>query len=294
MYSKGEDEGMDEGNPWRKTFGKWFRSDSDDEKQEEKMEEEIIQMVSEGHEQGAIDAQEAKMISNIMEFDDKVASEVMTHRRHISAFDVCMPLRDIAISMADDRYSRYPVYEDDVDNIVGILHIKDVLKSLLACPEGKPVREVMRQPYYVPETQNISHLFREMKNKSVHLAVVIDEYGQTAGVISMEDILEEIVGNILDEYDVDEHFIQEMDDHTYLMKGLTELSDVEEALHIEFDDDFETLNGFLISRLVHIPSEDERASVSYRGYHFQVMGVADNTIQVVKVTPLPNKTLQES
>ena len=126
---------MDEGNPWRKTFGKWFRSDSDDEKQEEKMEEEIIQMVSEGHEQGAIDAQEAKMISNIMEFDDKVASEVMTHRRNISAFDVCMQLRDIAVSMADDRYSRYPVYENDVDNIVGILHIKDVLKSLLACPE---------------------------------------------------------------------------------------------------------------------------------------------------------------
>ena len=285
---------MDEGNPWRKTFGKWFRSDSDDEKQEEKMEEGIIQMVSEGHEQGAIDAQEAKMISNIMEFDDKVASEVMTHRRNISAFDVCMQLRDIAVSMADDRYSRYPVYENDVDNIVGILHIKDVLKSLLACPEGKPVREIMRQPYYVPETQNISHLFREMKNKSVHLAVVIDEYGQTAGVISMEDILEEIVGNILDEYDVDEHFIQEMDDHTYLIKGLTELSDVEEALHIEFDDDFETLNGFLISRLEHIPSEDEKVSVSYRGYHFEVMGVADNTIQLVKVTPLPNKTLQES
>lgn len=234
------------------------------------------------------------MISNIMEFDDKVASEVMTHRRNISAFDVCMHLRDIAVSMADDRYSRYPVYENDVDNIVGILHIKDVLKSLLACPEGKPVREIMRQPYYVPETQNISHLFREMKNKSVHLAVVIDEYGQTAGVISMEDILEEIVGNILDEYDVDEHFIQEMDDHTYLIKGLTELSDVEEALHIEFDDDFETLNGFLISRLEHIPSEDEKVSVSYRGYHFQVMGVADNTIQLVKVTPLPNKTLQES
>ena len=110
----------------------------------------------------------------------------------------------------------------------------------------------------------------------------------------MEDILEEIVGNILDEYDVDEHFIQEMDDHTYLIKGLTELSDVEEALHIEFDDDFETLNGFLISRLEHIPSEDEKVSVSYRGYHFQVMGVADNTIQLVKVTPLPNKSLQES
>ncbi len=285
---------MDEGNPWRKTFGKWFRSDSDDEKQEEKMEEEIIQMVSEGHEQGAIDAQEAKMISNIMEFDDKVASEVMTHRKNIAAFEVEMPLREIAIRMADDQYSRYPVYEKDVDNIVGILHIKDVLKSLLACPEGKPVREVMRRPYYVPETQNISRLFREMKNKSVHLAIVIDEYGQTAGVISMEDILEEIVGNILDEYDVDEQFIQELGDDTYLMKGLTELSEVEELLKIEFDDDFDTLNGFLISRLEHIPSEDEKASVSYRGYYFQVIGVADNTIQMVKVSPVQNKTLQES
>lgn len=285
---------MDEGNPWRKTFGRWFRNDPDDEKQEEKMEEEIIQMVSEGHEQGAIDAQEAKMISNIMEFDDKVASEVMTHRRNISGFDVEMPLRDIAVQMADDRYSRYPIYENDVDNIVGILHIKDVLKSLLAYPEGKPIREVMRQPYYVPETQNISHLFREMKNKSVHLAVVIDEYGQTAGVISMEDILEEIVGNILDEYDVDEHFIQEIDDHTYLIKGLTELSELEDVLNIEFDDDFDTLNGFLISRLEHIPSEDEKASVTYRGYHFQVIAVADNTIQMVKVMRLPNKALPES
>ena len=164
---------MDEGNPWRKTFGKWFRGDSDDESQEEKMEEEIIQMVSEGHEQGTIDAQEAKMISNIMEFDDKVASEVMTHRKNIAAFEVEMPLREIAVRMADDRYSRYPVYEKDMDNIVGILHIKDVLKSLLACPEGKPVRDVMRHPYYVPETQNISRLFRELKTRSVHLAVVI-------------------------------------------------------------------------------------------------------------------------
>ncbi len=285
---------MDEGNPWRKTFGKWFRGDSDDESQEEKMEEEIIQMVSEGHEQGTIDAQEAKMISNIMEFDDKVASEVMTHRKNIAAFEVELPLRVFAGRSVDFRYSRYPVYEKDMDNIVGILHIKDVLKSLLACQEGKPVRDVMRHPYYVPETQNISRLFREMKNRSVHLAVVIDEYGQTAGVISMEDIMEEIVGNNLDEYDVDEHFIQEMEDHTYLMKGLTELSEVEDVLNIEFDNDFDTLNGFLISRLEHIPSEDEKASISYRGYHFQVIGVAENTIQMVKVTPLENKTLQES
>ena len=276
---------MDDGNPLVKTLGRLFRGDSDQQKQEDKMEDEINQIVSEGHEQGAIDAQEAKMISNIMEFDDKVASEVMTHRKNIVAFDVEESLRDIAIDMADNQYSRYPIYENDLDNIVGILHIKDVLKSLLACPDGKDVRQIMRQPYFVPETQNISRLFREMKNNSHHLATVIDEYGQTAGVISMEDILEEIVGNILDEYDVDEHFIQETGDGAYLMKGLTELSDVEDVLDIEFDDDFDTLNGFLISRLEHIPSEDESAAITYRGYHFQIVSMDDNTIDMVQVTP---------
>lgn len=160
---------MDEGNPFIKKFERWLRNDNDADKQEEKMEEEIIQIVSEGHEQGAIDAQEAKMISNIMEFDDKVASEVMTHRKNIVAFDVHMPLRQVAVSMAEDRYSRYPVYENDVDNIVGILHIKDVLKFLLSCPDGQDIRKVMRQPYFVPETQNISHLFRQMKNNSQHM-----------------------------------------------------------------------------------------------------------------------------
>lgn len=275
---------MDEGNPLIRKIGKWLRNDYDAEKQEENMEEEIIQIVSEGHEQGAIDAQEAKMISNIMEFDDKVASEVMTHRKNIVAFDVDTPLRDVAVEMARDRYSRYPVFENDVDNIVGILHIKDVLKFLLAYPDGKDVRAVMRAPYFVPETQNISRLFREMKNKSLHLAIVIDEYGQTAGVISMEDMLEEIVGNILDEYDIDEHFIQEIGDHVYTMKGLTELSDVEEVLGIDFEDDFETLNGFLISRLEHIPSENENAEVIYRGYRFKVISIEDNTISLVKVT----------
>lgn len=285
---------MDEGNPLIKKLGRWFRNDPNDEKQEENMEEEIIQIVSEGHEQGAIDAQEAKMISNIMEFDDKVASEVMTHRKNITAFEVNTPLREVAISMAQDRYSRYPVYENDVDNIVGILHIKDVLKFLLACPDGEDVRAVMRRPYFVPETQNISRLFREMKNKSLHLAIVIDEYGQTAGVISMEDLLEEIVGNILDEYDVDEHFIQKIGEDTYLIKGLSELSDVEDVLGIRFGDDFETLNGFIISRLEHIPSEKENAEVIYKGYLFQVISVEDNTISIVKVTSATNKSLPES
>lgn len=285
---------MDEGNPLIRKIGRWFRNDLDDEKLEDNMEEEIIQMVSEGQEHGAIDDQEAEMISNIMEFDDKVASEVMTHRKNIVAFEVNTPLREAAVTMANGRFSRYPVYEDEMDNIVGILHIKDVLKYLLARPDGRDIHEVMRKPYLVPETQNISRLFREMKNKSQHMAIVIDEYGQTAGVVSMEDILEEIVGNILDEYDVDEQFIQEVGDHTYLMRGLTELSDVEDILNISFEDDFETLNGFVISRLEHIPSMNEKASIIYHGYLFEVIGMADNTIDMVKVSLAENRTLPES
>ena len=284
---------MDEGTPLIKKIGKWFRNDFDDEKIEERVEEEIIQMVSEGQEQGAIDVQEAEMISNIMEFDDKVASEIMTHRKNMVAFEVDTPLREAAIAMANGRFSRYPVYQDEMDNIVGILHIKDVLKFLLACPGGTDIRDVMRKPYFVPETQNISRLFREMKNKSQHMAVVIDEYGQTAGVLSMEDILEEIVGNILDEYDIDEKFIQEIGDHTYLMRGLTELSEVEDVLNISFADDFETLNGFLISKLEHIPAANEKASIVYRNYVFEIVGIADNTIDLVKVSIAKNNSLQD-
>ncbi len=283
---KGEDKHMDEGTPLIKKIGRWFRNDTHDDRIEDSMEEEIIQIVNEGQEQGAIDDQEAEMISNIMEFDDKVASEVMTHRKNILAFEVNTPLREAAIFMANERFSRYPVYEEEMDNIVGILHIKDVLKFLLAHPDGTDIRQVMRKPYFVPETQNISRLFREMKNKSQHMAIIIDEYGQTAGVVSMEDILEEIVGNILDEYDVDEHFIQKIGENLYLMRGLTELSEIEDILDIRFKDDFETLNGFLISELEHIPSMNEKASVHYHGYCFEITAMADNTIDMVKVSKI--------
>ena len=277
---------MDESTPLIKKIGKWFRNDFDDEKIEERVEEEIIQMVSEGQEQGAIDVQEAEMISNIMEFDDKVASEVMTHRKNMVAFEVNTPLREAAIAMANGRFSRYPVYEDEMDNIVGILHIKDVLKFLLACPDGKDIRDVMRKPYFVPETQNISRLFREMKNKSQHMAVVIDEYGQTAGIVAMEDVLEEIVGNIFDEYDVTERMIIKQSNHKYYMRGLAPLEEVAKELKLNMKEeleDYDTLNGFLISKLGHIPKEKEKVNIIYKGYEFRVVDVKDRMIKFVRV-----------
>ena len=143
--------------------------------------------------------------------------------------------------------------------------------------------------YTLIENKDIYDLSIEVVNKVLedkdhHKGIIIDEYGQTAGVVSMEDILEEIVGNILDEYDVDEHFIQEIGDHTYLMRGLTELSDVEDVLDIRFKDDFDTLNGFLISKLEHIPSIHEKPSIHYQGYCFEIVGMADNIIDMVRVS----------
>ena len=232
-------------------------------------EEEIIMMVSEGHEQGVIEASEAEMISNIFKFDDKEVSDIMTHRRHICAVDCSLSLSEAAEIMARERYSRYPVFENDTDNIIGILHLKDV----------------MRQPVFVPDTQNINSLFREMQAKKMHMAIVVDEYGQSCGLVAMEDILEEIVGNILDEYDPDEDNIQIIGG-AYLMKGLTPLEDITRTLGITFDDNFETLNGLLISKLEHIPQNNEFASIDIDGYTFKVMNVKDNAISLVKVTKI--------
>lgn len=248
-------------------------------------EEEIIMMVSEGHEQGVIEASEAEMISNIFEFDDKEVSDIMTHRRHICAVDSRLSLQEAAEFMAKERYSRYPVYEDDTDNIIGILHLKDVMRLMVSQDTNVKITDVMRKPFFVPDTQNINALFKDMQARKVHMAIVVDEYGQSCGLVAMEDILEEIVGNILDEYDQDEDYIQVIGG-SYLMKGLTPLEDISDLLGITFEEDFETLNGLLISKLDRIPKTSEFASVDIEGYTFKVMSVNDNAISLVKVTKI--------
>lgn len=248
-------------------------------------EEEIIMMVSEGHEQGVIEASEAEMISNIFEFDDKEVSDIMTHRRHICAVDSRLSLQEAAEFMAKERYSRYPVYEDDTDNIIGILHLKDVMRLMVSQDTNVKITDVMRKPFFVPDTQNINALFKDMQARKVHMAIVVDEYGQSCGLVAMEDILEEIVGNILDEYDQDEDYIQVIGG-SYLMKGLTPLEDISDLLGITFEEDFETLNGLLISKLDRIPKTSEFASVDMDGYTFKVMSVNDNAISLVKVTKI--------
>ena len=177
-----------------------------------------------------------------------------------------------------------PLYEDDIDNIVGVLYLKDVIDAYLNQKEAK-LSDIAREPFFVHQTMNLSVLFQEMQTKKIHMAIVIDEYSQTEGIVSMEDMLEVIVGNILDEYDVEDRNITKIGwADVYLVRGSTRLEELEDTLGIEFDvEDIETLNGFLIDQLGHLPEDNEEIEIIYQGYSFKSVDIHDNMIRQVKV-----------
>lgn len=258
------------------------------------IEEEIISMVNEGHEQGVLEASEATMISNIFDFADKEAGDIMTNRSNIVAIDSNTGLLDALNFMLKNSNSRYPVYEDNIDHVIGILYLKDTMR-FHAKDESldKPICEIknlIRKAMFIPETMNIDDLFKTMQSKKTQLAIVVDEYGQTVGIISMEDILEEIVGNIMDEYDVEEKHIRKKGKDGYIIDGFTPLTDIEKLLHIKFEvEDFETLNGFLISRLDRLPKADEQFKTEVGGYEFSIMEVENRIISKVSVEKIITK-----
>lgn len=255
-----------------------------EEDDDNEYEEEIMNIVNEGHEQGAILEDEAKMITNIFEFGDKDVTDVMTSRKKIDALDVSMPIEQALNYMIDKPYSRYPLYEEDIDNIIGVLYLKDVIDVYLNNKDAK-LFEIAREPFFVHQTMNLSALFQEMQTKKIHMAVVIDEYSQTEGIVSMEDMLEVIVGNIFDEYDVEDKDITKLGwTDLYLMKGSTRLEEIEEILGIQFHvDDIDTLNGFLIDQLGHLPEVNEEIEIIYEGYSFKSIDIHDKMIKQVKV-----------
>ena len=231
------------------------------------------------------------MISNIFEFGDKEAQDIMTHRNNIVAINAETSLKDAITFMLEGKNSRYPVFEENIDHIVGILHLKDALRFNGSMDKQDiPLRELeglMREPCFVPQTKNIDELFHEMQARKLQMVIVVDEYGQTDGLVAMEDILEEIVGNIMDEYDVESEYIEEKGEDEYIMEGKTPLEELEERFGIPFEnEEFETLNGFLISRLDKIPEPDEQFDVDYKGYNFKILSVENKMIQSVLVTKL--------
>lgn len=254
-------------------------------------EEEIISMVREGHEQGTILASEAELIHNVFEFDDKEVKDIMTHRKNIVSLDGNMSFIDAIEFIIDTGKSRFPVYENDVDSIIGVLHIKDAFtffeKNEVYRSSIKDIDGLIRPVDFIPETVNINDLFKKMQSKKSHLAMVVDEYGQISGLIAMEDILEELVGNIEDEHDEEENYIRKSDDETFIMDGMTEFSDVKEALSLPVEDDaYETLNGFIISLSDKIPEEGDKTVISAYGYRFSVMSVEDKVIKQVMIKKL--------
>ena len=265
-------------------------------------EEDIMYMVNEGHEQGVLEASEAEMITNIFEFDDKEAADIMTHRKSMVALDGETTLAEAMTFVVKEAInSRFPVYEEDIDNIVGILHMRDMLAFAEKREDlDKPISKIpglLREAHFIPETKNINALFKEMQSEKIHIEIVVDEYGQTAGLVTMEDILEEIVGNIMDEYDKEEPDIVERGNGAFLLSGQAPLDDVEDALKIEFEeedrDNFDTLNGFLISRLGHLPEENERAEVTYGNYVFRILKAENKVIRTVSAVPVKEEKTEE-
>ena len=248
-----------------------------DNEDKEKIAEEIIEKVLEGYEKGVLTRREMKMITNIFEYMDSDAKDIMTHRKNIVALDGEESLEKALTFMLEENKSRFPVYEEDIDNIVGILHIRDAMQSYLDGPA--------RKKGFIPETKAIDKLFQQMQQDKSHMVIMLDEYGQTSGIVTMEDIVEEIVGNIQDEYDEEEELIIKQADGTYIVDGMTQLEDLEELLGISFnEEDYDTINGYLIDCLDRIPSEDEECQVEFGGYLFHVLSVDNNTIRKVLVS----------
>ncbi len=256
-------------------------------KEDDVTEEEIMDMVNEGHEQGVLAENEAEMINNIFEFADRQASDVMIHRKNIVAIDCETTVNEAFDFILKENFSRYPVYEDDIDNIIGILHLRDLLKVYVdEANRDKKIKEVKHQllfdATYIPETRNLSVLFKEMQSKKTHMAIVVDEYGQTSGLITLEDVLEEIVGDILDEYDDEEVLINRRDDGSYVLDGQTTLEDIEELFDIHFDcEDIDTINGYMIYKMGKIPAENEEFSCTCDGYEFKILEVKDKMVTKV-------------
>ena len=262
-------------------------------KKEENKSEELMEIVNESHELGVINTNEADMIQNIVEIRNKDAKDVMVHRKNVVALDGKMTLSDTIDFINNNSFSRYPVYLDDIDDIIGSVHIKQLLKYV---SDSKNLRKriqdidgLIREIGFIPETNAIYSIFNKMKIKKNHIAIVVDEYGQTSGIITMEDILEEIVGNIIDENDDEETGIVEITEDEYRIEGVTNIEEVEQLLGIKIEGDFETLNGFLTYMNGKIPAENSTFLVKAYGYKFQVIDVQNKVIQDVKVTKLDNE-----
>lgn len=259
-------------------------------------EDEVMSMLEVGKESGIIKEEGRKMISSIFNFDDELAYEIMTPRTDVFAIDILEPTSEYIDKLMELRYSRIPVYEDDYDNIIGILNIKDYLiKARETGFDKVDIREILREAYFVPETKNIDSLFFELQKTKNHIAVLIDEYGGFSGIVTMEDIVEEIVGDIDDEYDEDAHVVKKIDENTFMIDGNVSLDDLEEDYGIILESDSsETIGGFIIDNLGEIPTESDLGKeMDFGEYKITITSVKERRIDKVKLVITATKEQTE-
>jgi putative hemolysin len=212
----------------------------------------------------------------------------MTHRTDVSGIEINASFDEVKKIVFEEQYTRFPVYEETIDDIIGILHVKDLLQFI----EHQQIinfnlKSLLREPYFVPESKKTDELFRELQKRKVHIAVVIDEYGGTAGIITIEDLIEEIVGNIFDEYDEEEKQIVALNHYTFDVDGSIDLEDLDEEceLNLPMDEleDYDTLSGFLTGLLGHIPEDNETVEITYRDIRFKILKAEDKVIEKVRI-----------
>ena len=245
-------------------------------------EEEIKMMIDEGEEKGTIEEDEKEMIHNIFEFNDITVSEVMTHRIDVYAVDINSNIEDILKELGEYKYSRIPVYEEEIDDIKGILFIKDLIKYVNSKKSIK-IKNIMREAYFVSENKPINELFKDLQKNKKQMAIVIDEYGGTAGVVTMEDLLEEIVGNIFDEYDEIEKEYEKVDDNTFLLSGSISINELKKILIIDIPEgDYDTLSGYLLEKLGRVPEDNEKPTIETKQVVYKIEEYEEKRILWVK------------
>ena len=258
---------------------------SDTDLEEKVSREEIKSLVDAGEEYGVINQIEKEMINSIFDFDDKLAKEVMTPRTEVYMINIKLPLS--IEELLEENYSRIPVYEGDMDNIIGILYLKDFLHEAYQVGfENVGIKKLLHRPYFVPECKNIDQIFKELQKSKNHLAVLIDEYGGFSGIVTIEDLIEEVMGDINDEYDDDDPVIRKIDNDTYIVNGLISIKELNDKLQLNLDEeteDYDTLGGFLINQIDYIPSETEECMVEYENLVFKIECVKDKRIEMVKI-----------
>ena len=255
-------------------------------------EEEVMSMLEAGQQSGEIKEEGKRMINSIFEFDDELAYEIMTPRTDVFLIDIDDPPEEYMDELMKLQYSRIPVCEGESDNIIGILHIKDYLiQAKDKGFENVDIRSILRTPYFVPETKNIDALFFELQKEKQHIAILIDEYGGFSGIVTMEDIIEEIVGEIDDEFDEEEFALKKIDDSTAIVNGKTYLDDLNEELDINLEsENSETVGGLVMELLGEIPADGDKGRVvEYKNYRFTVLSVADRRIEKIKMEILPEE-----